>query len=130
MADFLVLDVGGAALAVEIVTSGAVKRRDSSGISKRRAFGGALLVSVAYREKIILTGFSSKWMTTNEFAALVAAAKFPQTIVVSGACLRTDNADTTPVLLNAVVEVTEADYVDDGNEDFLHQAKIVVEQAD
>ena len=130
MADFLVIDVGGDDLAIEIVTSGASLKRDSSGITKKRAYGGAMLVSRAYAEKIELDGFSSKWLTTNEYQALVAAAKYPQTIVVSGECLRTDNANTTPVALNAIVEVSQADFIDDGNEDFLYLARIHVEQAD
>lgn len=129
-ANFLTLNPGDVdELHVEIQTTGAVQRLDASGISKRRALGGAMLVTQTFAPRKTLSG-TTGWLTTDAFETLKSAAKYPQKIVVSGEWLRTMNEHTPLPEMNAIVEVTEADYFDNGESDFWHVARVVVEQAD
>lgn len=126
MADFLVIDVGGANLAIEVVQGSATLRRDSSGVSLERALGGQLQITKTYDAKPEIP-FTTKWLTTEEYLALLAAAKWPRPIVVGGEALRNSNANTVPQTITAVVEVTQADYV--ANDlDFLYLASVLVRQ--
>ena len=126
MADFLVVDVGGANLAVEIDTDGASLTYDQAGTAIEDADDGSSLVSVAFATRRSAT-FKSKWMTTEEFVALKAAAQWPKSITVGGHFLRTTTPNTTPQTMTARVNITQADYFAD-DDDFLHVAQIAIQE--
>jgi hypothetical protein len=126
----LVIDVGGAGLALEVQTSGFSRAKDKSGESVKRALGGGLLVTRVYAQRPIYQGVATKALTTDELAALLAAAQWPKTIVVGGDALRLDAANTTPQTVNAKVDVDVEDYQAVGGTDFLHVAHVTVLKAD
>lgn len=129
MADFLVVDVGGVALAVEIDVDGAAMQFDRSGVSEQDADDGSKLVTVTYGIRRTAS-MKSKWMTTEEYQALRAAAKDALVpVVVGGHFLRTTTPNTAPQTMSALVEVSQADYFDNGNADFLHIAQINIREA-
>jgi hypothetical protein len=126
MADFLVIDVGGDDLAVEINVEGATYRPDRSGTSKSRSASGKTQIVVTYDDKGVWT-FTTKPLTTDEFVELVAAAQYPETITVGGEALRNTSANTVPQTVECTVLVEDVDYMATGD-DFLHVAKLTIEQ--
>jgi len=128
MADFLVLDVGGANLAVEIDTEGASMQYDRSGVSEEDADDGSKLVTALFVTRRI-GSMKSKWLTTEEFEALKAASKMAlEPIVVGGHFIRTSTPNTVPQTMTALVEVSQADYFRD-DDDFLHVAQINIRES-
>lgn len=126
----LVLDVGGADLAVEVQTSGFSRAPDRSGITKKRSLGGALLVTQVFAERVAFPAFTTGPLTTDQLEAVKAAAQYPATIVVGGDALRLDAANTVPQTVNAKVLVESDEYLSIGGTDFMSVARITVEQAD
>lgn len=126
----LVIDVGGAGLAVEVQTNGFTRSYDESGLSVKRSLGGGSLVTQVFAPRAELRGTLTKALTTDELAALRAACKWPRRIVVGGDALRIDSANTTPQTLNARVHVETEDFMPVGGTDFLHVAHVTVSQAD
>lgn len=126
----LIIDVGGANLAVEVQTSGFVRTYDQSGISVRRMMGGNTTAVRTFSPRVMLQGTLTKALTTNELVALRAAAKWPRKIVVGGDALRIDDANTVGQTLNARVQVSDEDFLAVGGTDFLHIAHVTVTQAD
>lgn len=128
MADFLVIDVGGANLAVEIDTEGASMQFDRSGVIVEDADDGSKLVTQlhAIRRNAPM---KSKWLTTEEFEALKAAAKNGLVPVVVGAhFLRTTTPNTVPQTMTALVIIGQAEYFAQ-DDDFLHIASISIEES-
>ena len=79
--DFLIIDVGGADLALEINVESASFKWDRSGTSKSRSYSGKPQVTVTYADKGVWS-VTAKPLTTDEYAALVAAAQWPETITI------------------------------------------------
>src|SRR5690348_12333564 len=128
MADFLIVDVGGADLAVEIDTDGASLQFDRSGVSEEDADDGSKLVVVGYDVRRIAS-LKSKWLTTEEFQALVAASKNGlEPILIGGHLIRTTTPNTVPQTMSAILEVSSADYFAD-DDDFLHVAQINIRES-
>jgi hypothetical protein len=126
MADFLVIDVGGDDLAVEINVEGASFRWDRSGTTKDRSASGKTQIVVTHDDKGVWT-FTTKPLTTDEYEALVAAAQYPATITVGGEALRNTSANTVPQTVDCTVLVESVDYFNT-LDDFLHVAKLTIEQ--
>lgn len=126
----LVLGVGGANLAVEVQVSGFARAPDRSGITKKRALGGAMLVTQVFAERIAFPAFTTGPLTTAQVVAIRAAANYPATIVVGGEALRITDANTVPQTINAKVLVETEDFLSVGGTDFRQVAHIIVEQAD
>src|SRR5678816_1500057 len=98
---FLVIDVGGDDLEVEVNSANASIQFDKEGVRSRRAAGGALLTTVTYDPKLAHP-FTTKWLTDTEYQALVAAAQYPETIVVGGDAIRPLTTLSCQVEISAV----------------------------
>lgn len=125
----LVLDVGGAGLAVQIQIDGFSRQNQSTGISIRETMTGALTATRTFNPRPVLSGGVTRPVTTAELVALRAAAKWPRTIVVGGDALRITDSGSPAQTWNAKVEITDEDYLAAG-EDFYHLAHITVTKAD
>jgi hypothetical protein len=126
--NYLILDVGGANLVVEVDVTTGSRRPDRSGTSIERSFSGKPMVTQTYGEKMTLPTLRTSWLTTEQYEALKAAANWPETIVVGGTALRITTADTVPQTINAIVEVEDS-HAPNGV-DFLHIATINITEAD
>lgn len=125
----IVIDVGGAAVTVEVQVSG-FARTPRRGTQVKDALGGNLLVTQLYGEKQEFPPYTTGPLTTNQLVALKAAAQYPKTIVVGGEALRTTDANTSPQTINAKVLIESEDYLSVGGSDFYHIAHISIRQAD
>jgi hypothetical protein len=126
----LILDVGGDDLAVEVQVTGLSRAPDRSGISKKRALGGAMLVTQLFTPRLVFPPFTTGPLTTEQLNAIKTAAGYPETRVVGGDALRIDNANTVGQTVAAKVSVDSDDFLATGGTDFFHIAHITVEQAD
>jgi len=124
---FLTIDVGGANLVVEVDVSNAAMVPDDSGTDQWRAHSGALNVTQTYAD-LPTWPFTTGPLTIDQLAALVAAAQFPKTIVVSGDFARTSSSGSAPNV-NATVKVNRRPYLSVGGTSFQYQAEILITQA-
>jgi hypothetical protein len=127
MADFLILDVGGANLVVEVETSNFERRKDRSGTDISRSYSGKKMVTETYPDKLVFPPFQTGPLTVEELLAIEAAAQWPATIPVGGPALRNTTANTVPQTIDATVLVESAKDMAVGD-DWIYLATITLEE--